>query len=334
MTRDGAARPTGILATGSYVPKQEVTNEEVAARVGVDPQWIADRTQITGRRWAAPDEAASDLAVQAGLRALEAAGVAAGEVDYLIVSTGTGDSPQPPTSYLVQDGIGARDAACFDISVACSGFVYGIELARALLLDRPDGIALVIAAEVYSRFADFSDRRTCVLLGDGAGAAVIGAVEAPHGVLAVDLVSRGDAHELIRVEGGGSRRPASHETVRDRAHTVSMDGRGVTEFVLAEVPAVLERVARRAGVELSDVDHFVPHQPNGVLLGRLSEAAGLSRARTHRTVERYGNMGSASVAVTLAEAAPDLAPGDLVLIAGFGGGMAVGATVVHWGVGA
>ncbi|WP_018653758.1 3-oxoacyl-ACP synthase III family protein [Actinomadura flavalba] len=325
---------TGIIATGSYVPEQEVGNDEIAARVGVDPGWIEERTQITGRRWAAPEEAASDLAVQAGLRALEAAGLAASAVDYLIVSTGTGDSPQPPTSYLVQDGIGARNAACFDISVACSGFVYGIELARGLLLDRPDGVALVIATEVYSRFADFSDRRTSVLLGDGAGAAVIGPVTPPHGVLAVDLVSRGDAHALIRVEGGGSRRPASHETVEARAHTVTMHGRGVSEFVLDAVPPVLERVVHSAGAELREIDHFVPHQPNGVLLGRLTEAAGLGHARTHRTVERYANMGSASVAVTLAEAAPELAPGELVLIAGFGGGMAVGATVVRWGVGA
>ncbi|WP_344946537.1 ketoacyl-ACP synthase III [Sphaerisporangium flaviroseum] len=334
MSAPTIGNAVGILSTGSYVPKEEISNEEVAERVGVDSEWIERKTQIISRRYAAPTEAASDLATKAARRALDAAGVPAEALDYIIVSTGTGDSPQPPTAYLVQDALDAHNAACLDISAACSGFVYGMELARGLLVSRPDALILIVAAEVYSRFADFSDRRTSVLLGDGAGAAIVGSVPAPYGLLGVELVSRGDAHALIRIEAGGSRMPASRDTVETGGHYVKMNGRGVSEFVLEHVPPVLERLVERAGLRLDQVRHFVPHQPNGVLLSRLSDASGLVNARTHRTVERYANMGSASVAVTLDEASTDFRDGDLVLIAGFGGGMAVGACLVRWAVAA
>nr|BBM95961.1 3-oxoacyl-ACP synthase III [Streptomyces sp.] len=309
-------------------------NEEVARRVGATAEWIERKTHIRTRRWAAPDEAASDLGARAAEDALARAGIDAGRIDFVIVSTGTGDSPQPPTACLVQHAIDARQAACFDISVACSGFVYGLELARALLQRRPEALALVISTEVYSRFANFADHRTAVLLGDGAAAAVVGVVPEGYGILATDLSSRGDAHQLLRIEAGGSRLPASHETVDSGAHFVSMDGRGVRDFVLENVPPVLARLVRAAGLEQDRIDHFVPHQPNGVLVDQLAQASGLSNAHTHRTVEKYANVGSSSVPLTLDDAnrAGRLEKDDLVLLAGFGGGMAVGACVMRWGV--
>lgn len=170
---------TGILGTGSYLPAQEITNKEIAARAGTTEEWIESRTQILGRRFAAPDEATSDLAVRAARSALEQAGLSAGQIDCLIVSTSTPDSPQPPTAYHVQRGLNAYGAACFDINVVCSGFVYGLALARSLVAQRPGSHALVIGADVYSRSLDFSDRRTAVLLGDGAGAAVSGRSNRP-----------------------------------------------------------------------------------------------------------------------------------------------------------
>ncbi|MDA5142599.1 ketoacyl-ACP synthase III [Streptomyces sp. AD681] len=329
-------QPVGILATGSYVPKEEVGNEEVAQRVGATAEWIERKTHIRGRHWAAPDEAASDLGARAAEDALARAGLDARRVDFIIVSTGTGDSPQPPTACLVQNALGASEAACFDISVACSGFVYGLELARALLQRRPQALALVISTEVYSRFANFADRRTAVLLGDGAAAAVVGAVPEGYGIVASDLSSRGDAHELLRIEAGGSRLPASHATVDAGAHHVSMDGRGVRDFVLENVPPVLTRLVGAAGLDGERIDHFVPHQPNGVLVDQLADATGLRIARTHRTVEKYANVGSASVPLTLDDAnrAGLIGQGDLVLLAGFGGGMAVGACVMRWAVAA
>jgi 3-oxoacyl-[acyl-carrier-protein] synthase-3 len=330
MTPRTAGHALGILGTGSYVPKEEISNAEVAQRTGSSTEWIERKTQIRSRRYAAPSEAASDLGAKAAKRALDSAGLTAEDVDYIIVSTGTGDSPQPPTACVLQDLLEARNAACFDINVACSGFVYGLEIARGLVTDQPDARVLVVCSEVYSRFADFSDPRTSVLLGDGAGAAVLGLVPAPYGVLATALASRGDAHSLIWIEAGGSRQPASEETVSAGGHFVKMHGRGVSEFVLEHVPPALSQLVADAGLSLDQVDHLVPHQPNGVLLGQLSEASGLKNARTHRTVERYANMGSASLAVTLDEAAGEFNDGDLVLLAGFGGGMAIGTAVLRW----
>ncbi|MGW3647423.1 3-oxoacyl-ACP synthase III family protein [Streptomyces sp. NPDC000878] len=327
-----ATHTAGIVATGSYVPKEEVSNEEVAARCGVTADWIERKTEIRSRRYAPPHEATSDLAARAGAAALRAADLPATEIDYLIVSTSTGDSPQPPTSALVQHALGAYRAACFDVNAVCSGFVYGLELARALIALRPDAHVLVVAADLYSRILDFSDRRTAPLFADGAGAAVVGAVEEPYGILGTDLSTSGDAHHLIRVEAGGSRRPASPETLAEGDHYFRMEGRAVREFVNQQVPPVLHRLAERTGHHITDVDHFVPHQANGVMMRELVEAAGLSRATTHRTVERYGNLGSASVAVTLDEAnkAGLLHRGDLVLLAGFGGGMSVGSSLLSW----
>ena len=323
----------GILGTGSYLPKEEISNEEIAARTGVTDEWIARKTEILCRRYAAHDEATSDLAARAGAAALRQAGLAAHEVDYLIVSTTTGDSPQPPTSNLVQHLLGARGAACMDINVVCSGFVYGLALAHSLTTTHPERRALVIAADVYSRCLDFTDHRTAVLLGDGAGAAVVGPVPAPFGFLDFGLSSRGDAQRLIRVEAGGSRLPASHETVEAGGHYFRMDGRAVTDFVMENVPPALARLASGAGVRLEEVDHFVPHQANGVLLRRLVDLVGVPNARTHRTLERYGNVGSASVPVALDDAnrSNALRAGDLVLLAGYGGGMSIGAALLRWG---
>lgn len=328
MARQGI----GILSTGSYVPKEEVGNEEVAARVGVETEWIERKTEILGRRYAAPSEATSDLAARAAQNALDQAGLDAGQIDYVILSTSTGDSPQPPTSYLVQDRIGAWNAACFDINVVCSGFVYGLELARALVAHRPAARVLVIAADLYSRCLDFSDRRTAVLLGDGAGAAVVGGVPQGAGFIDFRLGSRGDAHRLIRVEAGGSRLPASQATVAEGGHHFRMEGRGVRDFVLEQFPPLLARLAGDCGVGIDEIRHFVPHQPNGVLLRQLAVESGLGAARTHRTLDRYGNMGSASAAVTLDEAhrAGELRDGDLVLIGTFGGGMSLGAGLMRW----
>jgi 3-oxoacyl-(acyl-carrier-protein) synthase III len=323
----------GILGTGSYVPEQEVTNAQLALRVpGADPDWIARKTLIRSRRFAAPDEATSDLAANAAVAALQRARLSANQIDYLIVSTSTGDSPQPPTSALVQAKIGATRAACMDVNVVCSGFVFALALARSLVITNPGALILVVAADVYSRILDFDDRRTAVLFGDGAGAAVIGAVPEPYGIADVELVTRGDASHLIHVDAGGSRLPATAATVAGGDHWFKMDGRGVRDFVMTGVPPVLNDLLKRTDVTAEDVTHFVPHQANGVMVQELVELAGLQDAQTHRCLDRYGNTGSASVPIALDEAARSgsMKDGDLVLLAGFGGGMAVGAALLRW----
>jgi acetoacetyl-CoA synthase len=323
----------GILGTGSYLPAREVTNAELATLVpDADPGWVSRKTLIEARRFAAPDEAASDLAAHAAIRALEQAGIAAADIDYLIVSTSTGDSPQPPTASIVQDLIGARRAASFDVNVVCAGWVFALAIAHGLVALRPDVKVLVVASDVYSRILDFTDRRTAVLFGDGAGAAVVGAVPEAYGILGVELVTRGDAANLIRVEAGGSRLPASADTVATGGHYFRMDGRGVRDFVADHVPPALADLLDRLALHAKDVDHFVPHQANGIMLQDLVRDAGLDGAQTHLTLERYGNVGSASVPVALDAAAQSGAvrDGELVLLAGFGGGMSVGAALLRW----
>ncbi|MDY7084345.1 MAG: ketoacyl-ACP synthase III [Actinomycetota bacterium] len=324
----------GILGTGSYLPAEVVTNTDLVRLVpDADPEWVSRKTMIQARRFAAPHEAASDLAAEAARQALEDAGLEAVDIDYLIVSTSTGDSPQPPTSTLVQDKIGANRAACFDINVVCAGFIFGTSLATSLVAMNPTAKVLVIASDVYSRILDFGDRRTAVLFGDGAGAAVVGTVAEGYGFIDAELVSRGEASNLIHVPGGGSRLPASAETLANGDHYFKMNGRGVREFVSSGVPPALEALLKRADVDVDDVTHFVPHQANGVMLAELVEQTGLTGATTHLTLDRYGNVGSASVPVTLDDAnrRGALKDGDLVLMAGFGGGMSVGASLMRWG---
>ncbi|MGC4809205.1 3-oxoacyl-ACP synthase III family protein [Micromonospora sp. DT228] len=323
---------TGILGTGSYLPRKELTNEEIAERFDVTEEWILRKTRIRSRRYASPSEAVSDLAVKAGRQALRAAGITADQIDYLIVTTGTGDHPFPPTSCLVQAMLGAERAACFDVNIGCSGFVYGVALARGMSTFKPDGYSLVISADLYSRFVDPDDLGVVVLLADGAGAAVLGPVPDSTGILDVELRGRGDRSELLKIEAGGSRRPASLSTLAEGGHYLRMMGREVTSFVMETVPGSVSVLLDRAGVDPSDVDHFVPHQANGVILERLADLLELKKAQIHRTIERYGNMGSASLAVTLDEAnrAGHLHDGDLVMLSGFGGGMALGNCLLRW----
>ncbi|MFD5830379.1 3-oxoacyl-ACP synthase III family protein [Lentzea sp. NPDC060358] len=326
-------RTVGVLGTGSYVPDGVVTNSDVAALVkDADPEWIVRKTAIRGRRWAADDQATSDLAAHAARRALEHAGLTADRVDHLVVSTSTGDFPQPPTACLVQHLIGANSAASVDVNAVCAGFVYGLEMARGLVLANPGTHALVIGADLYSRILDFDDRRTAVLLGDGAGAAVVGELPEGDGILGIDLSSHGEAQDLIKVAAGGSRRPTTAQTVAEGGHYFTMNGRGVRDFVMDNVPPALEKLLAKSGLTVEDVDCFVPHQANGVLLDGLVERCGLGGAHTARVVEEYGNLGSASVPVALDHAVRSgaVADGDLLLLAAFGGGMSVGTCLLRW----
>ncbi|MFJ6086238.1 3-oxoacyl-ACP synthase III family protein [Streptomyces sp. NPDC092369] len=339
----------GIIATGSYLPARVVDNEEVGAAAGVSAEWIEHKTGIRRRHRAAPHEATSDLAARAAQRALEQAGLTSDQISYVVVATSTPDHPQPATAAIVTDLIGARRAAAFDVNSVCSGFMFALTAADRMLRadaadaagamrpdpDRPSThgpYALVIGADVYSRILDEGDRKTAILFGDGAGAVVLGPVPAGAGSLVTSLTTRGDQHRLISVPAGGSRRPASADTLAEGAHWFTMDGRGVRGFVQDNLPGAIHELLAKAGVPGRAVRHFVPHQANGVMLAEVWPALGLDAARMHLALALHGNTGAASVPITL-----DLAhrrglftEGDLTVLSAFGGGMSVGSALLRW----
>ncbi|MER6251835.1 ketoacyl-ACP synthase III [Streptomyces sp. NPDC001584] len=325
--------PIAVLATGSYLPEQVIGNDEVASATGVTDEWIVRKTGIRERRRAAPYEATSDLAAHAGRRALEQAGIRPHDLSYIVVATSTPDQPQPATAAVVQHLLGAVNAAAFDVNSVCSGFVCGLTVTERLLRAEPGDVhGLVIGADIYSRILDHTDRKTAILFGDGAGAAVLGPSPSGHGLLGTSLLTRGDQHELIGVPAGGSRRPASARTLQEGAHHFRMDGRGVRAFVQENLPGAVAELLARTGLPAGSVDHFVPHQANAVMIGEVWPALGLDNAALHLELARYGNTGSASIAITLDEIHRRglLAEDDVVLLTGFGGGMSVGSTVLSW----
>ncbi|MER5483493.1 ketoacyl-ACP synthase III [Streptomyces sp. NPDC002812] len=326
--------PIGILGTGSYLPDHVVTNEEIARSTGVTDEWIVRKTGIRERRRADDRDATSDLAARAARRALEQTGIRPEEVAYIVVATSTPDHPQPATASIVQHLIGAVNAAAFDVNAVCSGFVYAMTVAERMLKGATaDGkYALVIGADIYSRILDYSDRKTAILFGDGAGAVVLGPVPEGRGVFETSLITRGDQYRLISVPAGGSRMPASARTLEDGGHFFRMDGRGVRDFVQENLPGALRDLLDKADVHPNEVAHFVPHQANGVMLADVWPDLGLRNATLHLALDRYANTGSASVPVTLdhVHRGGALADGDVVLLAGFGGGMTVGSALMRW----
>ncbi|MEN3614678.1 3-oxoacyl-ACP synthase III family protein [Plantactinospora sp. ZYX-F-223] len=321
----------GIIGTGSCLPDNVVSNEEVATRAGVDGAWIRRKTGIGSRRWAQSWEATSDLAVVAGRAALEQAGIPATALSMVVVATSTPDSPQPPTASTVAGRLGTTPAAAaFDLNAVCSGFVFALAVAQRSLL-ASGGYALVVGADIYSRILDPTDRRTAILFGDGAGAVVLGPVPA-GGVLATRLLTFGSTADLIRVPAGGSRLPTSPQTIDGGLHYFAMDGRAVREFVVAQVPPAVNAFLLDSGVAGAEVSHLVPHQANVHMLADLERQLNLPAARMHTTVGEYGNTGAASVPITLDMAARSgaIRSDDVVLLAGFGGGMAAGLALLRW----
>jgi acetoacetyl-CoA synthase len=325
-------RTTGVVGTGSYLPGTSVGNGELGALVGVTDEWITRKTGIRSRRCAAPHEATSDLAAEAARSALAQSGITPGRLSYVVLATSTPDHPQPATAGIVQHLIGASNAAAFDVNSVCSGFAFALSVAGGLLRDDPDGHALVIGADIYSRILDYSDRRTAVLFGDGAGAVVLGPVAAGQGLLSTRLTTRGDQHGLIGVPAGGSRLPASAATVAEGSHHFRMDGRGVRRFVEDSLAAEVDALLTTASVRPEEIRHFVPHQANGVLLADVWPSLGLTNATCHLELEHYGNTGAASIPITLDLVHRNglLAEDDLLVLCGFGGGMSVGSILLTW----
>ncbi|MGR3867421.1 beta-ketoacyl-ACP synthase 3 [Streptomyces graminifolii] len=323
----------GVLATGSCLPEGILTNDEVAEAAGVDPDWIVQRTGVLRRHIAAPEQAASDLAAEAVRKALTAAGLPASALGLLVLATSTPDELGPSTACRVQALVGADNAVAFDVAAACSGWLFAARVARDWLRSGTgERYAAVVGVEVYSRFVDPADRATAVLFADGAAATILGPVPPGTGFAPIRLGSDGTGAGDVLIPAGGSRLPASPQTLAEGRHKVHMDGRVVRDFILRIFPEVLGDALNRNGLRLADVDLLVSHQPNPLLLRRAAADAGLPEDRVVIVGHEVGNIGAASLPYALAGADRDgrLSTGSRVLVTAFGAGLTWGSTVLTW----
>jgi len=331
--RSGAPRRARLAALGAHVPERVVTNADLERMVDTSDAWITSRTGIRERRWAAPEEAASDLGIAAARRILDDAGVAAADVDLVIVPSASPDHLFPSTAALVAHAIGAERAAAYDLLAACSGFVYGCAQGAAMIEAGLARRVLVIGAEVMSRMVDMEDRSTCVLFGDAAAGALLvaGAPEDTTGFLGFDLGADGSGGPDLIMPAGGGRMPLSSATARGDVF-LQMRGAEVFRFATRAMVESIGRLLDALGLSIDDIDLVVPHQANARIIDHAAARLGIPAERMFNNLDRYGNTSSASVPLALAEArdAGRLRPGDLVLMVGFGAGLTWGSAVARY----
>jgi 3-oxoacyl-[acyl-carrier-protein] synthase-3 len=321
-----------IVGVGAYAPKRVLTNAELERMVETSDEWIVQRTGIRERRIADESEAPSDLALRAAQQALERAGVEPGEIDFIVVGTTTGDMAFPTTANLLQHRLGCRNAGSIDLYAACAGSVYSLSVGSQYIQTEKYRTVLCVGAECLSRITDYTDRGTCILLADAAGAAVLRASEDESGILDTDLYSDGRYWELLYQPGGGARNPATHETVDKRMHYAKMKGNEVFKVAVRMFGEAAERILTRNGFTADDLDLFIPHQANLRIIEAAVRRLKVPMEKVVINVDRYGNTGAASVYVAMEEAwsAKRLSTGDLVLLAAFGGGFTWGAALLRW----
>jgi 3-oxoacyl-[acyl-carrier-protein] synthase-3 len=322
-----------IAGWGKYLPARVMPNTEIEKLVATSDAWIRSRSGIGERRIAAPEESTCSLAVQAARPALERAGVAAEEVDLIIVATCTPDyASMPATASLVQHALGASRAGAFDLNAVCSGFLYGLATGSQFIVSGAYRSVLVIGAEVFTRILDWQDRSTCVLFGDGAGAVVLQPSEQPGGLLSFVLGSDGAGACSLYVPAGGSRQPASAETVAQREHYVKMQGRDVFRFATRVLPDSVLQALQAAKLTTDDIDLLIPHQANTRIIDAAVRRLKLSESAVFANVDRYGNTSAASIPVALCEAIEGglVQPGTTLVLSGFGAGLSWGSAVWKW----
>ncbi len=331
-TPDNSPFPIGILGTGSYLPAKVLTNADLEKMVDTSDEWIRARTGIRERHIATDDQACSDLGVEAGRRACEAAGVDPGDIDLIICATFTPDTLCPSTACHIQGKLGNRRAFAFDLSAACSGFVYALNTARQMLQGGRWNSALIIGAEAMSRFIDWEDRNTCVIFADGAGAAVVGPVEEGRGILSEHMASDGSLTDLVIVPGGGSRRPPRPEMLEQRLQYLQMSGNEVFKFAVKIIGETVEKSLEPAGLTFADIDWLIPHQANIRIIDAAGRRLHLPRERIIVNLDHCGNTSAASVPIALDEAVRDgrIQPGHIVALVAFGGGLTWGSTIIRW----
>jgi len=321
----------GIIGLGKYLPTKVVTNKDLEKIVETTDDWIMSRTGIRERRIARDDEATSDMATEAAKAALKNANLSAEDIDLIIVATITPDMFFPATACLVQEKIGARTVPAFDISVACSGFIYGLTIANQFISSGTYKNALVIASEKMSSITDWSDRATCVLFGDGAAAAVLAPVE-KGGILSTYLGANGKQGNLVKLPAGGSRIPATKKSIEDKLHFIKMNGTELFKHAVKVMADAALEATRPLGLKAEDISLVIPHQANVRILNAVAKRMGLAKEKIYLNIEKYGNMSAASSAVALVEAVEEgrIKKGDKILLDSFGGGLSWGAIVVEW----
>lgn len=326
---------SSIIGTGSYMPEKILTNEDLSKIVDTSDDWITSRTGIKERRIAGENEATSDIASEAARRAMQSAGVTSEEIDLIVVATVTPDMAFPSTACFVQKKIGASNAVCFDISAACSGFLYALQVARHFLNAGSRNTALVIGAEKLSTLVNWQDRNTCVLFGDGGGAVVIRASDeenAPGRVLSTVMGSDGNLVDLLKVPGGGSACPITPENITSRPNTIHMEGRETFKHAVTRMCQASEKALETAGLTKADISLVIPHQANARIISAIADRLGLSEDKVFMNLDKYGNTSAATIPVALDEANRQgmLKRGDIILLVAFGGGFTWASSVVRW----
>lgn len=332
---NGNGRYAQITGWGSCVPEKVLTNEALSRVVDTSDDWITRMTGIKERRVVANErETTAVLATRAGREALMVAGVPPSRLDLVIVATATPEYTFPSTASLVQDALGAASAGAFDLSAGCSGFLYALNMAIGHILSGMAEHVLVIGAETLSRITDWTDRNTCVLFGDGAGAVVVSACADRCGVLATELGSDGSGGELLILPAGGSHQPANLDTVSNGGHFIKMNGREVFRFATTVMPRATENVVRKAGWEIEDVSLIIPHQANTRIIESAAKRLGLPMDKFFVNLERYGNTSAASIPIALTEAVTQgkIHAGDKLVLVGFGAGLTWAAAALEWGM--
>ncbi len=324
-------RTVSIIGTGSYVPEKVLTNHDLEKIVDTTDEWIHSRTGMRERHIAAADQATSDLAAEAAEKALADAGISADELDLLVVATLSPDMFFPSTACFVQEKIGAKNAFCYDLGAACSGFLYALDNAKNQIASGAVKTALVIGAEKMSTFIDWEDRSTCILFGDGAGAAVLQAGGEGRGIMQSVMGSDGSLADLLWTPGGGSRNPASHEMIDQRQQYLKMQGRDVFKHAVVRMTEAVTQALDKNGVSSEDIKCFIPHQANIRIIDSIAKRLNIV-GRVYTNVEKYANTSSAALAIALDEAVKDgtIRQGDLVAMTVFGGGFTWGANVLEW----
>jgi len=325
-------RTVSIVGTGSYAPEKRLTNEDLMQIVETSDEWITTRTGIKERRIAAKDETTSDMATKAALNALEQAKVKPEDIDLILVATATPDMLFPATACFVQKKIGAKNAACLDVSAACAGFLFGIEIAQQFITSHTHEVVLVIGAEKLTSITNWTDRNTCVLFGDGAGAAVLKHRGSEHGVISTHIGSDGQFTDILFMPGGGSRCPITRDNVDMNLNTIHMLGKEVYKQAVTAMVAASKKVLADAGLTADDIACVIPHQANLRIIEAIADRLKIPLERFYVNLDRYGNTSAAAVAMALDEAnrTGRIKQGDYVLMVVFGGGLTWASTIIEW----